>query len=183
MSEHPPEKLGDLIKPPHQNAEVVFAAVSFGIAILLAFQWPTQTRWLDGQSLGHQPGLWPLIAIVGMLLFGLGELIACALRNRDLSQKTVVLEVFHWVKAGEYMLWFLAYVYIVPWTGYLPATLIFCTSLAWRLGYRGKAILVAALLSVLIVVVFKVFLSVRIPGGVLYELFPRAIRNFLVLYF
>lgn len=182
MSERPTQKLSDLIKPPHRGAEIVFAVVSFGFAALLAVQWPTQTSWFDGQPFGRQPGLWPLIAIVGMLLFGLGELVACFLRNRQLPAGSVLPEVLHWAKAGEYMLWFLAYVALVPWAGYLPASVLFCTLLAWRLGYRGKTIIIAALMAVLIVVAFKGFLSVRIPGGELYELFPRAIRNFLVLY-
>ena len=182
MSEQPPEKLADIIKPPHRGAEIVFAVMSFAIAILLAFQWQDQTRWFDGQALGRQPGLWPLIAIIGMLVFGLGELIACFLRNRQAKRDDVWPEVLHWAKAGEYLLWFLGYVYLVPWMGYLPASVLFCTALAFRLGYRGKTLLIAALMAVLIVVVFKGFLSVRIPGGEFYELFPRAIRNFLVLY-
>lgn len=182
MSEQPPEKLSDIIKPPHQGAEIVFAVISFAIAVALAFQWPEQTRWFDDQPLGRQPGLWPLIAIIGMLVFGLGELIGCFLRNRQAKSDDVWPEVLHWARAGEFLLWFLGYVYLVPWLGYLPTSMVFCAALAFRLGYRGKTVLIAALMAVLIVVVFKGFLSVSIPGGEFYELFPRAIRNFLVLY-
>ena len=40
----------------------------------------------------------------------------------------------------------------------------------------------APLLAVCIVVAFKAFLAVRIPGGAVYDIFPQAIRNFLVIY-
>lgn len=183
MSEHPVRQLSEMIKPPHEAAEIVFAVISFSVAILLATQWSSQTSWFDGQLIGRQPGLWPLISIIGMLVFGLGELIACLLRNRHLPAGSVLPEVLHWTKASEYLLWFLAYVFSVHWVGYLPATVLFCSLLSWRLGYRTKMVFIAVLMAILIVVVFKGFLSVRIPGGEFYELFPRGIRNFLVLYF
>ncbi|MCC5988537.1 MAG: tripartite tricarboxylate transporter TctB family protein [Pararhodobacter sp.] len=174
--------LSELISPRHHRAEIVFAVLSFAIALFLATQWSSQTVWFEGQRAGRQPGLWPLIAIVGMLAFGTGELIACILRNRRAGGGSALTEVALWARTGEFLAWFLAYVLIVPWTGYLPATLIFCTALAFRLGYRGTMLWLAPLMGAVVVVLFKGFLSVRIPGGALYELFPRAIRNFLVLY-
>ena len=176
------QALSDLIRPRHQRAEIVFAVLSFAIALFLATQWTSQTAWSPGERAGRQPGLWPLIAIVGMLAFGIGELIACIMRNRKSGGGELAPELAMWARTGEYLAWFLAYVLIVPWTGYLPATLIFTLALAFRLGYRGRMLWLAALLAVTVVVLFKGFLSVRIPGGAVYELFPTAIRNFLVLY-
>lgn len=177
-----PNKLSHLIRPKHHRAEIVFALVSFAVAILLALQWSDQTAWFDNQPAARQPGLWPLIAIVGMLVFGFGELIACIVRNLRHGEGSAWQETLQWAKAGEFLLWFLAYVWLVPWTGYLLATLLFCTSLAFRLGYRGKALFWAALVGIGIVILFKGVLSVRIPGGAFYELFPQGLRNFLVLY-
>ena len=94
----------------------------------------------------------------------------------------MVAEVTLWARAGEYVLWFLVYVLATPWIGYLPATMIFMTLLAWRLGYRGRALALAPLVAIAIVVVFKAFLAVRIPGGAVYDIFPQALRNFLVVY-
>lgn len=175
-------QLTRLIRPPHHRAELVYAVASFSVALGLAALWPTQTTWFEGQPAGRQPGLWPLIAIVGMLVFGLGELMASVWRNRYNSTGSAVAEVLHWVRASEYLVWFLLYVFLVPLGGYLPVTLVFCVTLAWRLGYRGRMLYAAALAAVVIVVIFKAFLSVRIPGGDLYEIFPQTIRNFLVLY-
>ncbi|MFN3955087.1 MAG: tripartite tricarboxylate transporter TctB family protein [Pararhodobacter sp.] len=177
-----PQDLSELIRPRHHRAEIVFAVVSFMVALVLATQWSSQTTWLEGQRLGRQPGLWPLIAIIGMLAFGTGELIACILRNRRAGGGDALAEVAHWLRAGEYLGWFLLYVFTVPWLGYLPTTMLFCAALAFRLGYRGRMLALAPLLGALVVVLFKGFLSVRIPGGALYELLPRALRNFFVLY-
>ena len=174
--------LAEILRPRQHRAEVVFALASFAIAVWLATQWSAQTTWFEGQRAGRQPGLWPLIAIIGMLTFGAGALIACLLRNRQAAGESALPEVVLWARTAEYLGWFLAYMLIVPWAGYLPATLIFCTALAFRLGYRGGMLWLAPVLGVAVVVLFKGFLSVRIPGGALYELFPRAIRNFLVLY-
>lgn len=176
------QALSELIRPRHHRAEIVFAVLSFSIALFLASQWASQTAWFPGERAGRQPGLWPLIAIAGMLLFGAGELVACILRNRRAGGASALPELALWARTGEYLAWFLAYVLVVPWTGYLPATLIFTTALVFRLGYRGHALWLAPLMGAAVVVLFKGFLSVRIPGGALYELFPTAIRNFLVLY-
>ncbi|MCC5999244.1 MAG: tripartite tricarboxylate transporter TctB family protein [Pararhodobacter sp.] len=178
------QALADLLRPRHHRAEIVFALASFSVALFLASQWASQTTWFEGQRAGRQPGLWPLIAIVGMLAFGAAELVTCALRNRRARAggDTALAEVAFWLRTAEFLGWFLAYVLIVPWTGYLPATLIFCTALAFRLGYRGGMLWLAPVMGAAVVVLFKGFLSVRIPGGAVYEVFPRAIRNFLVLY-
>jgi hypothetical protein len=174
--------LDALVHPPHHRAEIVFAVVSFLVAVFLASQWSSQTEWAARQPWSRQPGLWPLIAIAGMLVFGIGELIATLLRNARNGGGDVVAEVGLWIRSAEYVLWFMAYVLAVPYGGYLPTTMIFTTALAWRLGYRGRALALAPLVALGIVLVFKSFLQVRIPGGAVYDIFPQAIRNFLVIY-
>ncbi|MCB1395033.1 MAG: tripartite tricarboxylate transporter TctB family protein [Rhodobacteraceae bacterium] len=177
-----PTDLSELTHPPHHRAEIVFAVASFLIALFLATQWSGQTTWIEGQPLSRQPGLWPLIAIVGMVLFGVGELIACLVRNIRRGGGNVPAEVWLWVKSAEYVIWFMVYVLATPYVGYLASTVIFMTVLALRLGYRGRIVAMAPLLAVCIVVAFKAFLAVRIPGGAVYDIFPQAIRNFLVIY-
>lgn len=176
------DELKELMQPSHHRAEIVFAVVSFLVAGFLATQWSTQTTWVEGQAWGRQPGLWPLIAIGGMLVFGIGELVACILRNMRHGGGDVLDELGLWLKAAEYALWFMAYVLITPYLGYLPATLIFTTVLAVRLGYRGFMLWLAPLTGLGIVVVFKTLLSVRIPGGAIYEYLPGALRNLFIVY-
>lgn len=185
MSDDPRKTENDLdtlVHPPHHRAEIVFAVVSFLVAVFLATQWSSETSWANRQPWSRQPGLWPLIAIVGMLVFGAGELIATLIRNKRHGGGDVLAEVGLWARSAEYVAWFMAYVLIVPWVGYLPTTMVFTTALAFRLGYRGRALWLAPVMAIGIVVVFKAFLQVRIPGGEVYDLFPQAIRNFLVIY-
>ncbi|MCB1389652.1 MAG: tripartite tricarboxylate transporter TctB family protein [Rhodobacteraceae bacterium] len=174
--------LSELTHPPHHRAEIVFAVTSFLVAVFLALMWSSETTWIDGQAWSRQPGLWPMIAVVGMLVFGIGELGACLLRNLRRGGGDVMAELGLWLKAAEYVAWFMLYVLATPWLGYLPATMVFTTLLAFRLGYRGRILALSPLLGLAIVVVFKSFLAVRIPGGALYDLLPHALRNFLVIY-
>ena len=77
----------------------------------------------------------------------------------------------------------MAYVVAVPYVGYLPSTIFFAVILTWRMGYRSRKMLViAALTAVAIVVTFKSFLQVRVPGGLLYEQLPDGIRSFMLTY-
>lgn len=167
----------------HHPAEIIFGVLAFAFALFLLFQIPTQTTWVKGGSVFRQPAFWPAVSIVGMTLFGAAELWACWRRNRGADRKAIAQEALDWVRALEYVVWFLAYVWLVPLLGYLPSSIVFCTLLAWRLGYHTpRALLMAALVGVATVVVFKSFLSVRIPGGAVYEYLPSQIRNFMILY-
>ena len=91
-------------------------------------------------------------------------------------------ELRDWARALEFAAWFMAYVLLVPVLGYLPATLIFVPALSWRMGYRSARMLgIGVLFAVLVVVTFKMVLSVKIPGGALYEHLPEALRGFFIL--
>jgi ribose/xylose/arabinose/galactoside ABC-type transport system permease subunit len=71
----------------------------------------------------------------------------------------------------------------VPVVGYLPATLVFVPALSWRMGYRTRRMMGASVVMALaIVILFKGFLSVRIPGGAVYEYLPDGLRSFFILY-
>jgi len=72
----------------------------------------------------------------------------------------------------------------VPIIGYLLATLIFMPLLVFRAGYREKRLLLLSMIiGLTIVVVFKSFLSVKIPGGMIYEYLPDAMRSFMLINF
>lgn len=176
------DRLHAALHPPHRPAEIVFAAASFAVALVLALRWGVDTTWIEGQPLRRQPGLWPAVAIGGMLAFGAAELAACLIRARRRGTAGLAAEVAGWLRAFEFLAWFMAYVWIVPLAGYLPGTVLFCVALTARLGYRGGWLWAAAATGAGIVVLFKAILAVRIPGGAAYELFPPAVRNFLVLY-
>lgn len=93
-------------------------------------------------------------------------------------------EAAGWLLALEYLAWFMAYVYITPIVGYLSATLVFLLLLTLRIGYRNRRMMIAAVVVALaIVLVFKSFLGVKIPGGAVYEYLPDALRSFMIINF
>lgn len=176
--------VSQIIAPPHRRAELVFALAAFAAALFLASQIPTQITWDTSRGMFNQPAFWPVMAIGGMLVFGAAELFGSVRRFRATKGDDVGPELTHWAKSIEYALWFMAYVFAVPYAGYLPATLVFTVALTLRLGYRSRRMLLAALLTGFVTVLFfKSFLAAKIPGGAIYEFLPAAIRNFMILNF
>lgn len=89
-----------------------------------------------------------------------------------------------WASVFEWAGWFLAYVLLVPLIGYLPVTIAFSLLLTWRVGYRSRLMMISAgVFAVTVVLVFKSFLQVKIPGAALYEYLPGALRSFFILNF
>lgn len=167
-----------------RGIQLAFSVVAFATALLLFALIPDQTTWLDSQPLTKQPALWSIVSIGGMLIFGLFELIGSWRRCRRDGAGQLLSQFVYLARALEFVAWFMAYVYLVPIVGYLPVTLTFCLLLVLRLGYRSKRMLIAAVLTGLFtVLIFKSFLSVKIPGAAAYEALPAALRNFMILYF
>lgn len=157
-------------------------AVGFVVyAVVLLALIGDQTRWVEKTKLFAQPRFWPAVGLGGMVL--MGGLHLYRLPWRHVSRYDWG-EARRWVTVGEYALWFLAYVMAVPILGYLPMTLLFVPALAWRMGYRSrKMMLISVVFSVSVVVLFKTMLSVKIPGGLIYEYLPGALRSFFILNF
>jgi hypothetical protein len=164
-----------------------FFALIFAIAVIfLLSQIGEQTKWVNGVDTMMQPRMWPLVALIGMALFGLAYLFHSfqALKRHPGLKLLQIDEVVTWVRPIEYACYFLIYVYVVPILGYLLSTIIFCLFLCLRAGYRqAKTLLMSAIVAVTIVLFFKTFLQVKIPGGQIYGWFPDNIRNFLISYF
>ena len=172
---------GGLPRFTRQPGDTAFAAFLLLFSLFLFWQMWSQTVWQASGSFAAQPGFWPRLAISGMVI--------CAALNlqqslrRRFGRASTAAEIGTWFRSVEYALWFMAYVFLTPLVGYLPASVLFAVSLAWRSGYRGwRALGWAAIGAVAVVVLFKAFLSVRIPGGALYEVLPHDLRNFMILY-
>lgn len=145
---------------------------------LLAFL-PFQTHWAARTKLYLQPGFWPAVAIAAMVLFSAGHLLRTALCR---PSPGTLRELGVWVRALEFVVWFLVYVLLVPLAGYLASTLAFSCALAWRAGYRTRTwMAIAALFGFAVVVVFKSILGVNIPAGQIYDLLPPGgFRSFVM---
>lgn len=156
---------------------IAIVVLSVGLLALIG----DQTQWKAGSSLLKQPAFWPGLSLIGMALCALLYL-AQSLRSKHYAtwdrREAVV-----WLRCLEFPLWFMAYVFLVPLVGYLPTTVVFCPLLAWRMGYSSRRSLgAAALVGAVIVILFKAFLQVRVPGGAAYEYLPGALRNFMIVY-
>lgn len=163
-----------------RTGQRVFALCWLALAAWLLLRLGDQTRWVDTTDLVAQPRFWPAVALTMMTVFGALHLWHLPRRLRWRSEWA---EARRWLEPLEYALWFMVFVWIVPVIGFLPATVVFAPSLVWRLGYRRGIFYVAAVIfAVLVVIVFKGFLAVRIPGGAVYEFLPGAMRSFAILW-
>ena len=157
---------------------------AFALAFVLATgflltQVPSETRWAANTDFFAQPRFWPAAGLVAMFLFAGLHLVKLPWKRFRRADR---IEAAKWGTSLEFVAWFMAYVLLVPIVGYLPATVVFVPVLGWRLGYRSRRIMLSSILfAVATVVVFKGFLSVKIPGGMVYEYLPGAVRTFFIL--
>lgn len=160
--------------------EILFAGlmVLSGGLLLAAIGW--QTAWLPGRGLAAQPRFWPALSLGGIVLFGLLNFAARSGVQRTPGRWR---EALSWVLAVEYIGWYVVYVWAIPVIGYLLATLLFCVLLCLRAGYRGRALVIAALFGLAVVLMFKTGFNVRIPAGAIYAYAPDSIRYILYRYF
>ena len=167
--------------PGPLRGQILFAIGFFVLSAFLLSQIGEQTKWVKGTKFFAQPRFWPAMGLSGMVLFGGLFLWRLPRFRPDRSDRE---EAVKWAKALEWVLWFMAYVYLVPLVGYLPVTFVFAIALCWRTGYRNARILgVSAGFAIAVVAVFKMWLDVKIPGAALYEYLPPVLRNFFILNF
>lgn len=163
-----------------RRGQLIFALVFLGLSVLLLALIGEQTAWVKKAKLVAQPRFWPAVSLGGMVL--LGGLHLYQLPWRRVSRYDL-WEARQWGRSLEYGLWFMGYVFLVPLIGYLPVTLAFVPLLARRMGYRSRFMMGICLgFAVAVVILFKGFLSVKIPGALLYEYLPSGMRSFFILY-
>ena len=162
-----------------RRGQLVFAAAFVLLTVVLLSQIGSQTRWVDNTKFFAQPRFWPAVGFIGMAVLGVLHLAKLPWRR---ITRFDLAEVKRWAMVAEYVAWFMVYVLAVPVIGYLLATLIFVPALTWRMGYRDrKMLIIGTAFGFCVVVIFKSFLSVKIPGGAIYEYLPSAVRSFFIL--
>ncbi len=173
--------LQSLFKRYRRPGDIVFAWVALVVSVFLLSQLADQTAWKNGGKLFAQPRFWPAVSLSGMAVFAAFHLLGSALSERIEGRWQ---EVWLWASSLEYAGWFIAYAFAVPYAGYLPSTIIFAVALALRAGYRKLSTLaIAAISAVVIVVLFKTFLKVNLPSGLIYDSLPNGLRQIMLTYF
>ena len=174
-----------LFEVRRRPGDLLFATASFVLALFLMIRLPDQTRWFNRVDLLLQPRFWPAVVLGAFALFSGLHLIRSwqARQDPDHPDRSLVPagELLHWMRPLEFALYFVAYAASIPWLGYLLSTVLFMPLLGLRTGIRSlSGLAMLAGLGVGIVLVFKTGLEVRMPPGALYDLFPPAVRNFLI---
>ncbi|WP_319824399.1 tripartite tricarboxylate transporter TctB family protein [Thalassovita sp.] len=170
-----------LFKRYRRPGDIVFAWLFLALSVFLLSQLTEQTAYRAGGKLFAQPRFWPAVSLGGMAGFAALHLLGSVLSERLEGRWK---EVLLWVSAIEFALWFVVYAVAVPYVGYLPATVIFALLLALRMGYRSRIMLAGAAGAALaIVLLFKTFLQVKLPGGQIYEALPDGLRQIMLTYF
>ena len=165
--------------------DFLFAAASYALALFLLIQLPEQTRWFNRVDPLLQPRFWPSVVLGAFTLFSGLHLMQSwlARRNPDHPDTSLVPagELLRWLRPLEYAMYFVLYAASIPWLGYLLSTVLFMPLLGLRTGVRSlRGLGLLAGIGVGIVLVFKTGLEVRMPPGAVYDLFPPAVRNFLI---
>jgi hypothetical protein len=171
-----PEFFPDGRKP----GEILFSALMIILGGLLLAALPWQTSWIDGRGFAAQPRFWPALSLAGLILFG-----ACHFGVRQNVTRTPGRwkEGLNWILSLEYVAYYMVYVWAIPKIGYLLATLLFCVLLTYRVGYRGRALWIAGVFALFVVLTFKTGFNVKIPAGAIYDFAPEGLRYFLIRYF
>lgn len=171
----------DLFRRYRRPGDLVFAVICVAFAAFIVWSLPTEAKLPSRGSLFTKPAFYVHLAAWTMLAFALLHLLSTLL-SEALEGRWA--EVWLWLRSIEFAGWFMAYVLIAPLLGYLPATLLFTVTLCARLGFRARRTLaLAAVFGVCVVLVFKTFLQVKVPGGQLYEHLPGVLRSIMLTYF
>jgi len=130
-----------------------------------------------------------LIALVILVPAALANL-ALSLRRALLDRRkhkpnNTVYEVVQWVRALEFIAYFIVYTRSIEIIGYLFATMIFAVLMVLRLGYRTwRWVGIAAGVSFLSVLFFRTMLQIKTPVNIwLYNQLPDALERFMKVNF
>ena len=189
-------KVADLFKFQRGRADLLFSVLILGMALLLLLTFFDQSGWADRdlpqKRLGKvlkQPWIGPVIALLILVPAALGNL-GLSLRRALLDRRKhrpnkTRYEVVQWLRAIEFIVYFIIYTRSIEIVGYLIATVIFAMLMVVRLGYRSwRWVGIAAGVSFLSVVFFRTLLQIKTPVNIwLYNQLPEGLERFMKVYF
>jgi hypothetical protein len=189
-------KIENLFGFKRTRGDLILSIIMLGIALFLLWHFGDEGGWNDRDLPQSRVGKILKQQWVGPLM-ALAILVPSAVLNVWMSYRwtqkperrhrpnRTMFEVVQWLRALEFLTYFIIYSYCVPVLGYLLSTLIFALFLTTRLGYRKPRWLAySAGTAMLIVLVFRTFLQIKTPVNIwLYEQFPPALETFMKVYF
>lgn len=208
-------KVEDLFQFKRRVGDYQVSVAALAIALFFLVFFFTQTGWQDrklpdnvGSYFAHQIGLIELDGrvtrfgrilkqswVIPMLCLAL--LVPAALwnwhnayavnrqRKRFQLPTDARYEYSQYLRALEFVAYFILYTLMVPVLGYLLSTVLLGSYLTFRLGYRSPVWIARSLAtSIVIVLVFRTLLQIKTPLNIwLYDLLPTDWRSFMLTYF
>ena len=197
------------------RGDLVFSVVMLAVALFFLVFFFTQTGWEDRKLPANMARYWmdqfgitdpdtrparlgrilkqswvaPLACLVVLVPAALwnvrGAVRAHLWRARFRLPNDARNELWHWLRALEFVGWFVAYTLLVPVLGYLVSTLALGTVLPWRLGYRGvRWTCICLVASFAVVLIFRTALQIRTPVNIwLYDQLPQSLGTFMKVWF
>ena len=157
-----------------KKGEIVFSGVCvafFGFMLFETFDLLGQGRPGEVGS-----GLWPFMALSVSLVLSLLMLIASVKKSRaaagkappELSAEAVAEKRRQRTTVTLSIVTFLAYILVMPWIGFILATLIYILAFALALGERRRWVLAVSpfLVTAVIIGVFAKFITIPFPKGI-----------------
>lgn len=157
------------------------AALALAAAVLLIAV-PWQAKVPEGTDPLEQ-GWWSHPAVFPALTLSL--IVICAslqyFKMRRQSEQAVGESLKVQYEFGAY---FIGFNFLMGLVGFGLSTLIFSTVGLWRSGFSfGRSSLYAVILTAILVVLFRLVLTIWFPPSLLSSLMPPVIGNFLEIYF
>ncbi|MAW51618.1 MAG: hypothetical protein CME01_02220 [Geminicoccus sp.] len=188
--------VADLFKFSRGRGDLLFSALFLAAALFVALSFFGESGWADRdlpqRRLGKmlkQPWVGPVIAVMILLPAALGNF-ALSLRRARLDRRKhrpnkTRYEVVQWLRAVEFVAYFIVYTRSIELIGYLFATIIFAVLMVFRLGYRSWRWLgITIAVSFVSVLFFRTMLQIKTPVNIwLYNQLPDGLERFMKVYF
>jgi putative tricarboxylic transport membrane protein len=157
-----------------KKGEIVFSGVCVIFFGFMLFE----TIDLLGQGRPGEvgSGLWPFMALAVSMVLSLLMLIQSIRKNRAAGRERAPQPSVEDLAARKRqrttvtlsILIFLAYILLMPFTGFILATLFYILAFAWALGERRRWVLAVSpfLVAAVIVGVFAKFITIPFPKGI-----------------
>jgi putative tricarboxylic transport membrane protein len=156
-----------------KTGEIVFFAVCVAFFGFMFYEGLDLTGQGRPGEIGS--GLWPLFALGASFLFSVALLKASLQKaRRELgaaegeTPEAIAEKQRQRVIVTLSVVCFLVYMIVIPWSGFILATLLYIPAFALALGERRKWVLFVApfLLTAIIVAVFAKFITIPFPKGI-----------------
>lgn len=142
--------------------------IAGAVLLVIGVAYGVTTASLPNRSLPNTPGpaFFPWLITVGLILLSVALLVRSLRADGDesphaLSDRLAVRRLFT-------LLWFVVYLVLLPYAGFLAASVPFFAGLMWLYGERNRLVLVLATLIVPVSLfyIFRLGFQILLPAGV-----------------